>query len=147
MRNSVDIRPVSKKSFRKWRRQNPKFKDTHFLLFKAIMQHHNKLIVQHALETGEKIKLPIGLFYIEKKKNRRRQTDFAKTKERGKRIIVSYANTDGWEGHFKYAPKATDLKFSKLWKMVESRYMQRFKKSFFKQDNISKTFEKYTEKI
>lgn len=143
MRNSVDVRAVSKKSFRKWRREYPKFKDTHFLLFKAIMQHHNKLIIQHALETGEKIKLPIGVLYIEKKRNNLRRTDFKKSKERGKRIIVSYAKTDGWEARFKFLP---DLKFRKLWKMVYSRYLDRHSKAFFKQDNISKIFEQYLEK-
>jgi len=144
MRNSVDVRASSKKSFRKWRRQYPKFKDTHFLVFKEIMQHHNKLILQHALETGEKIKLPIGLLYIQKFKNTKRRMDFAKSKEKGKRIVVSYAKTDGWEARFKFEP---DLKFRKLWKMVYSRYLDRHSKAFFKQDNISKIFEQYQEKI
>ena len=144
MRNNVDVRAVSKKSFRKWRRQYPKFKDTHFLVFKEIMQHHNRLVIQHALETGEKIKLPIGVFYVEKKKNVKRRMDFAKSKEKGKRMIVSYAKTDGWEGHLKFIPK---IKFPKLWKMIESRYMERYKKAFFKQDNIAKIFEQYIEKI
>ncbi len=153
MRNSVDVRPTSKPSWRKWRKANKKkYNHITFLQYKEILQTYNRLLLQKALETGEKIKTPIGEFYYEKYKlkvtvkdgkvHRKKLMDFAKSRELGKRVLKTNVETDGWFARLKFKPK---IQFSKLWKFTQARYAERHSKKLWKEGG--KIMENYLEKI
>lgn len=119
MRQKIDFRSSSKAAYLAFKARYPR-EELSFTDYKKILLHFNSLLVEHILQTGEKVKLPFGLgeLSVAKYKPRREKTfmdksgqlttipglpiNWEKTRQHGKIIYHMNSHTDGHKYRWKW---------------------------------------------
>ena len=144
-RVQIDWRSASKDNYNIFCKKEPTIKIT-FDEWRNIIYTFNDAFKNHILETGEKVRLPVGFgeFSINKKKRKRMVTvdgrdrvalpiDWQKTKQKGKLIYNFNYHTDGYFFGWVWF-KNVRLKNSSLWYFKPSRNTSRMLAHYIKTD-------------
>lgn len=135
-RVAIDWRSASKENYKDFCLKNPDIKIT-FNEWKNVVYSYNDLFRMYILETGEKVKMPMGFgqFSINKKKRKRRAgkdnefinmpIDWQKTKKLGKRIYNMNHHTDGYFFGWVWFKSTAMFKQSLLWYFKPTRETSR----------------------
>jgi hypothetical protein len=112
-----------------------------------IIYAFNQMIIEHVLETGEKVKLPLGIgdFSINKKKRKQFKlsrgeykinlpVDWKKSKEKGKVIYNFNYHTEGYYFGWQWFRKTARFKNSDLFYFKASRAASRLLAHYIKVD-------------
>lgn len=148
MRLKVGYRTASKESYNTFCCNNPDIIIT-FEDFKRILYTYNALIVNHILETGNKIKFPYGLgdivinkykprkYYIDNKGVERPNysIDWQQTKKEGKYIYFLNDHTEGYKFYWMWNYWKSKIKASYIWKFEMARINSRLLKTYLKKPN------------
>lgn len=146
MRVAVDWRSSSTECYRDFKIKNPEIKLS-FIDWKNIIYTYNEMFKLHILETGERIKFPMGLgeLSIIKKKRKSRKgpnneynnlpIDWAKTKLKGKTIYHLNHHTDGYFFGWIWFKSRAIFKFSEMWYFKPSRITSRLLAHYIKVDD------------
>lgn len=147
MRVKVDWRSASKDNYKDFCKKNPTVKVT-FDDWRNIVHTFNDSFKIHILETGDKVKLPLGFgeFAINKKKRSKVKVidgverinlpiDWKKTKEKGKVIYNFNYHTEGFFFGWMWFKPTARLRNTDLWYFKPSRVTSRLLSHYLKSDN------------
>lgn len=135
-RTKIDWRSGSKENYLDFCKKNPEIIIS-FIDWKNIIHSYNDMFRMYILETGEKVKMPMGLgqFSINKKKRKRRtgpdgkyinmSIDWQKSKKLGKRIYNLNYHTDGYFFGWMWFKFTARFKQQKLWYFKPARTTSR----------------------
>ena len=144
-RTKIDFRSGSKANYLDFCKKHPDV-DISFVDWKNIVYTYNDMYRIYILETGEKVKMPMGLgqFSINKKKRKRRKgpngeyinmaVDWQKSKALGKRIYILNHHTDGYFFGWMWFNTSATIKFRKLWYFKPYRVSSRLIAHYIKVD-------------
>jgi len=144
MRTPVDWRSSSTANYKNFCKKNPTIKIT-IDEWRNIVYEFNELFKNYILETGEKVRAPLGFgeFSINKKKRKKIITnngkeymnlpiDWQKTKEKGKIIYNFNYHTEGYFFGWKWFKDSARLRDSDLWYFKPSRTTSRLLSHYIK---------------
>jgi len=145
MRVKVDYRTASKECYEDFCKTNPTIKLS-FNQWLEIIYTYNEEFRNYILETGDKVKLPMGLgaFSINKKKRKMKKVgpdgkeyinlpiDWKKTKEKGKKIYNFNFHTEGYFFGWIWFKKEARFHQSSLWRFKPSRVTSRMISHYLK---------------
>ena len=147
MRTKVGWRSASRDTYKDFRKKHPSI-EIPFDEWKKVVYGFNESFRDYILETGEKIKLPLGYgqFSINKKKRQCYKTkdgieyvnlaiDWVKSKQKGKRIYNFNYHTDGYFFGWKWFKETARIKYPNLWFFKASRTTCRLLSHYLKVDN------------
>lgn len=135
-RTKIDFRSGSKANYLDFCKKHPDV-EISFEDWKNIVYTYNDMYRIYILETGEKVKMPMGLgqFSINKKKRKRRKgpngeyinmaVDWQKSKALGKRIYILNHHTDGYFFGWMWFKRTARFKHYKLWYFKPARVTSR----------------------
>lgn len=135
-RTKIEWRSGSKENYLDFCKKNPDI-EIDFIKWKNIVHSYNDMFRIYILETGDKIKMPMGFgqFSINKKKRKRRAgkdgeyinmaVDWQKSKKLGKRIYNMNHHTDGYFFGWVWFKSTARFKQSMLWYFKPSRITSR----------------------
>lgn len=138
MRVKVDYRSGSKTCYADFCATHPEINIT-YNEWLEVIYHFNEDFRNYILDTGEKVKLPLGLgaFSVTKKKRKTKKqspegrefinlpVDWVKTREKGKIIYNFNFHTEGYFFGWMWFKKEARFKFSTLWRFKPSRVSSR----------------------
>lgn len=150
MRNKVEYRSGSKTSYKDFRAKHPGI-DISYNEWLEIIYHFNEEFRDRILESGEKLKLPLGLgpFSINKKKRKVRKTspdgkefmnlpiDWPKTREKGKIIYNFNFHTEGYFFGWVWFKREARFKYATIWRFKPSRVSSRMIAHYIKTNKES----------
>lgn len=143
----VDHRSASKAEYQKFRQKYPSTTVT-WEEFINIIYTFNENLKTYILETGEKTKIPGGLGDVAISKKKRKRTkidpsgntrinlavDWAKSKEKGKRVYIMNYHTEGYAFWWRWFKKNARFQHSKLWYFRATRVSSRTLAHYIKTD-------------
>lgn len=137
MRAKYDWRSASRDNYKDFCKKHPDLNVSKDEWLKVIYEF-NMMIVEHMLETGEKVKLPFGIgeFAINKRKKKKVKmlngkefidlpVDWKKTREKGKIIYNFNFHTEGFSFKWKWFKNSARFKYSDLFYFKASRVNSR----------------------
>ena len=146
MRATYGFRTASQLNYKDFRKKNPEMKIT-YLQFKEIIYGFNTMVVEHILETGEKVKLPAGIgeFAINKSKRKKIKIingverialpiDWKKTKEKGKIVYNFNYHTEEYRFKWKWFKRSAKFKYSDMFFFKPTRNNSRLLAHYLKVD-------------
>lgn len=150
MRVKVDYRTSSKDCYKDFCQKHPHIKLS-YNEWLEIIYNFNEEFRNHILETGDKVKLPMGLgsFSINKKKRKMKKKspdgaefinlpiDWVKTKQKGKRIYNFNFHTDSYFFGWRWFKKEARFKHCTLFYFKPSRVSSRMINHYIKTNEMS----------
>lgn len=138
MRVKREYRTASKANYNRFKREHPSI-DITFDQYKKVLKECNRMIYMHALETGEKVKLPYGFGQIAVHKYKAKShtideqgnkhiklpVDFKRTKEEGTVVYNMNFHTHGYRFKWKLFVNSVRLYQSQIWVFRPCRTMSR----------------------
>lgn len=148
MRIAVEYRSSSKESYNDFCKKNSSIKIS-FEEWKQVIYGFNESFKEHILETGDKVRLPIGFgeFSINKKIRKKIKVikgveyinlpvDWQKSKEKGKRIYNFNYHTEGYFFGWMWFKESSRLKHADLWYFKPCRSTSRLLAHYIKVNKI-----------
>lgn len=120
-----------------------------FEKWKSIIYGFNEMFRDYILETGDKIRYPLGLgeFSVNKKKTRRMYkehillpVDWIKTRQLGKKVYYFNDHTEGFRFKWYWFAKTARIKHCKYWVFKPSRVSSRELGKYLKKPNSDYQF-------
>ena len=146
MRTKVEWRAASKENYSDFCRKHTSI-HLSFDQWKSIVYGFNESFRDHILETGDKIKFPLGFgeFSINKKKRKHISTyngkqhinlsvDWIRTREKGKTIYDFNYHTEGYVFYWQWFKPVNHLKYPDLWYFKACRASSRLLAHYLKVD-------------
>lgn len=147
MRVKVEWRSSSKDNYNSFCKSHPSISLT-FDQWRNIIYFYNESFKEYILETGDKVKLPLGFgeFSINKKKRKKMKAnngkefinlpiDWQKTKQKGKVIYNFNFHTEGYFFGWMWFKKTARFKQSDIWYFKPSRTSSRLLSHYLKTDD------------
>lgn len=142
-----EIRSASKDSYKAYKVKYPKSKLT-FSKWKKLLYDFNDRLIRHALETGERIKLPYGIGPLQVMKRKQTAiyehqgikrvglaTDWLRSKELGYKVYHLNSHTDGYRYKWYWYPNQARFFKAHIWNFRPCRKVSRLLASYIKQEN------------
>lgn len=146
MRTKVEWRAASKENYSDFCKKHPSI-HLSFDQWKSIVYGFNESFRDHILETGDKIKFPLGFgeFSVNKKKRKHISTyngkqhinlsvDWIRTREKGKTIYDFNYHTEGYVFYWQWFKPVNHLKYPDLWYFKACRASSRLLAHYLKVD-------------
>lgn len=146
MRTKVEWRAASKENYSDFCKKHPSI-HLSFDQWKSIVYGFNESFRDHILETGDKIKFPLGFgeFSVNKKKRKHISTyngkqhinlsvDWIRTREKGKTIYDFNYHTEGYVFYWQWFKPVNILKYPDLWYFKACRASSRLLAHYLKVD-------------
>lgn len=146
MRTKVEWRAASKENYSDFCKKHPSI-HLSFDQWKSIVYGFNESFRDHILETGDKIKFPLGFgeFSVNKKKRKHISTyngkqhinlsvDWIRTREKGKTIYNFNYHTEGYVFYWQWFKPVNHLKYPDLWYFKACRASSRLLAHYLKVD-------------
>lgn len=146
MRTKVEWRAASKENYSDFCKKHPSI-HLSFDQWKSIVYGFNESFRDHILETGDRIKFPLGFgeFSVNKKKRKHISTyngkqhinlsvDWIRTREKGKTIYDFNYHTEGYVFYWQWFKPVNHLKYPDLWYFKACRASSRLLAHYLKVD-------------
>jgi hypothetical protein len=142
----IKVRSAGRESYKFYKEKNPQSKIT-FTQWKKVIYAYNEALIEHVLETGDKIKLSWGLGTLTVGKKKQKPfheldgekkitlaVDWPQSKTLGYKVFILNGHTDGYRYKWYWFPKEARFAKSCIWTFKPCRKASRLLASYIKQE-------------